>query len=193
MFIAVFTTIYFDGIRAQKIQNSYQESELEIQGYILETQLYKNYNRDPCPVLEEGILRIRKGVEDLGLDMTIYRGQSQLSKEVFDTLKQKYTQAQLNLWQLLRQYNNQCDSQKKVIIFFFAIEDQASISQSFILQKYSREHSNTIILSFDTEYKQEPTLQLVKSQLNATGTGVYVNKTFYRLPLFYEELVKVTR
>jgi hypothetical protein len=177
----------FDFLRMDKIGYTYEITQLKADSYILEQELYEINGINPCGLLESRLWELKEKVGELGLDMTIYRGQSIFLKDDFLRWKRKYIQAELHFFTLAQYIQSQCKTDKNIIIFFFKPDHEKSITQGFILQELAREFNDTVaILSFDIEYEDEPVLDHIKLNLNITDEPVMIMPNGTKLfPLSY--------
>jgi hypothetical protein len=159
-----------DFIRMDEVVTTIQGYELTSQAYLIEQDLLETMGGDRCEVLNGRIRTLRTDIKDVGGDLTKYGVKSALNKRDFDYLKRKYFLLELEFYNLVASLNSECGKQYFPIIFFYRIDDESSQQQGFVLDDLTRDYRNEIVtLSFDGDYTDEKTVQILKSRFNITS------------------------
>lgn len=168
-FLGYLLSYGMDFLRIREVVNTIQNYEINSQSYVIENDLVQTMGGDKCEMLNNRIRALRTEIQDVGSDLTKYGVKSVLNKKDFDYLKRRYFLLELEFYNLVNSLNHECGKQYFPVILFYKIDDEQSQQQGFVLDDLGREYRNqVVILSFDGEYQDEKTVQILKSQFNVT-------------------------
>lgn len=172
--VALLVNISFDNVRISEIDYEHSLTILKAESYLLEQQLYEQYDRDFCPVLEERLWELEERLNDFSMSINVYRGQTFFLEDAFDVWKRKYIQSQINFFYLSEFLRTECGVETNIVLFFFLLDHEPSITQGFVLQDFRRETPGVVVLIFDLDYDNEPALDILKERHNISKEPVLV-------------------
>lgn len=115
--------------------------------------------------LEVNRVRLQKYIE----------GSTAYSDE-FDLLKREYTLSQINYWILSKRSRELCSTDLVTVLYFHSEEcGDDCTNQGFILDYLKRVFGDKLLIfAFDTGFKEEPMIDILKQTYNVTETPTVV-------------------
>jgi hypothetical protein len=166
VFLFVFGTVLgysVDSLRENRILDNIRQSEIDTESYILEQQFLEDFGIVSCDLLEGRIENLRQINYETGqqLNKWVEGKKFSLKQEDLDYAKRRYFVQEGRLFLLIESLRQNCDASYNTVLFFYKINDDASVRQGFILDKISLERNDTIVFSFDKDFVQEPFVELL--------------------------------
>jgi len=170
-------TYFLDYARISSVLGSIQQNELNAEAYFLEERFADLFNSDKCSSMNERIYDIKKEMVKVAQDLSNYGSKSLFKKNDFDYLKRRYFLLELRFYGLVNNLNEKCGYSYVPILFFYKIDDDVSIRQGYVLDDLNQveEYKSKIVtLSFDKDYMDEPSLELLLLKFNITDAPTIV-------------------
>lgn len=159
----------FDTFRIEIIEDVMIKHEIDTEAYQAERFFTDTFGGEACEIMITRISDLKKEIRQVGEDLGSYSRFSFLRKHDYDYLKRKYFLLQLKFLALIKKLNKECDKPYLPVLFFYEIDQDESERQGFILQDFSEDYDQQlIILSFDKDYQDEPLLSLLTTSYNVT-------------------------
>ncbi len=160
-----------DYARIDTVFTMLEENELNTEAYFVEEEFAETFNADKCPSMRSRIYEIKREITKVAQDLSNYGSKSIFKKKDFDYLKRRYFLLELRFYNLINDLNEKCGSSYIPILFFYEIDDDLSTRQGYVLDDLSQtdEYKSRIItLSFDKDYEDEPSLEILLLKFNVT-------------------------
>jgi hypothetical protein len=192
-FTGILLGISLDNLRENEVLTDLKFNELDTQSYFLEERFIKESGKDVCEILNSRIDNLRYRLVRIGSELPSSE-ESSISKNAdLDYLKRKYTISEVQFLMLLNDLNENCDDSYIPILFFYTKDEAQSRDQGYVLtwanEKYKE---NIVILSFDTDYFDEPLINTLKLHYNIKSkSAVVINEKTYSEFISKEELDKI--
>jgi hypothetical protein len=168
-FLGYVLSYTMDFVRMEEVTTTIQDYEISSQAYLIEQDMLQTMGGDRCEMLNSRIRSLRTEIKDVGGDLTKYGIKTALNKRDFDYLKRKYFLLEIQFYTLVMNLNRECGKEYFPVLFFYKIDDEDSQQQGFVLDDLAKDYrSQVVMLSFDGDYEDEKTVQILKSQFNVT-------------------------
>jgi len=171
-----------DSYKENDVLNDLKFNELDLQSYFLEQNLLNRYGGDACKVLQSRIGHLRYTMYKIGSKLPTEKEKTLGSGMDLDYLKRKYTLSEIQLFLLIEEMRNKCNSNYIPILFFYTKDNEESRRQGYVLDLIDKKYDNVVVLSFDKDYIDEPLINTLTShyQINSTSTIVIAEKIIKR-------------
>lgn len=156
-----------DFVRIATIADVMAEHEVSTASYLIEQEFVNAFGGNKCDIMQRRVAKLKEEIRKVGGDLGSYSGFTWFKKQDYDYLKRKYFLLELKFLTLINQVNRDCNKPYVPILFFYAIDDDASERQGFILDDISKAYEQeVVVLSIDKDYADEPLVQLLVAQHN---------------------------
>ncbi|MBU5689579.1 MAG: hypothetical protein QXM68_01385 [Candidatus Aenigmatarchaeota archaeon] len=162
--------------RLEQIQRSIENTQLE---YLYINSLGEKISCDSFKILVD---ETTNNVWQIGDELV--KLESESNNEKFVELKKEYSLLSIRAWILNNYFKNKCNSDDKVILYFYSIPCDQCIIQGKILDDLRENELKGKLKVFVLDINvEEPMVELVKKtyKINGTPSIVVENKTFYGL------------
>jgi hypothetical protein len=155
-----------DSVRENVIVDNIKRNELDTESFILEQQFLEELGGDKCNILSNRAIELQPALTTIGRQLGRWHD-SDFKQQDFDYLKRKYFITEIRVLMLLETLQESCNSDYNTILFFYKIDDDASIRQGYVLDDLVDEQQNIVVLSIDKDYaSEEPLVDLLISKYN---------------------------
>jgi len=124
-----------------------------------------------CPAILKAYDENLNNLESSRIRLENYLRSSKVNKDDFNRIKRDYTISQIQYWLFAKKKAQICDSDEVSILYFFA-EDKSCPDcneQSFVLNYLKKLFgTNILIFSLNTNFTQEPMVELLQNSYNIT-------------------------
>ena len=158
-----------DSMRHDVLQPSIRSQEMSLSSYLLEEEFAQHFGGDRCDIIGERINQLAGETVEIGNDLSKYSAGTLFLQEDFDYLKRRYFLSEIQLFIILEEYNDVCGHAITPVLFFYDVDGETSVKQRYILDNFVDGSDGEVTLfSFDVEYTDEPTLNILKQQYSIT-------------------------
>jgi len=194
LLIGLLVGLQVDDARTGFLEEQIRESNLRGETFVVTQEYMEESSKNYCKIASSQVPQLSKRNAQIGSDLESFSSKSLSNEYSYDYLKEKYYVNQLKLFNMLRGYNDKCES-KATLIFFFFDDSVESQRQGSVLTEYRQEVDNsTYVFSYNLETEESNILEMLKSDYNVSEGPLIVingNKTFRRY-VSLEELKEVT-
>lgn len=157
-----------DDFRADKLLENIKQSELTAESFLVEESFIDHYGGDRCELLATRIYEMQALTRETGKLLAKWGEGDSLQKSDFDYLKRKHIILETRFYLLLDDFENSCDAEYDVVLFFYTKDQEDSARQGYILDNLADKYDDLIILSIDKDYQDEPLVELLMSEYDVT-------------------------
>ena len=158
--------VTIDKYKSDTVSDELKQNQMKINSYIIEQRLLSLFKEDKCIVIEERVSEISTSTRELG-NLLNRVSASKSFPMGFDTLKREYTISEAELFATIIELNEACKKKQNSILFFYEVDHLQSQKQGFVLDEIDEKFNHSItILSFDTDYTEEPLVGLLIKRYN---------------------------
>ena len=165
-----------DDLRGGHIQDQLQESDLEMQNFLVTQNYLENTDNNYCGFVESRIPGLSRQNTEIGRNLQSFSSKSISNDQEYKYLVRKYYVNQLRLYNVLSDYNRRCDENTSLIFYFFDSSIQSQRQGEVLTEYYSDVDNSTYIFSFNLEKEDSSVLNLLKEGFNVSdGPAVVLN------------------
>ncbi len=167
--IGILLNYGLDFLRIATIESVISEHDLSTQAYLIEKEFAESVGSDTCDIMNARIAKLKAEIRQVGGDLSSYSRFSFFKKQDFDYLKRKYFLLEIRFLTLINAVNNECGHPYVPILFFYEIDDDLSERQGFILEEFSKEwEQQVVVLPIDKDYADEPLVKVLVDHYSIT-------------------------
>ncbi len=139
--------------RSDEITNVLQQSELDAESFLVEQELFENFETN-CPLAEKRLGSLGQELWQLGKVLGATDAKERLGEENYAFLKRKYHLMQIRTYILDKKLQEDCNSTRNVILFYFQQQNPDSEQQGKILDELVKTH-NLHVFAIEYKYSRE--------------------------------------
>lgn len=169
-FFAIVINGYLDEQRIDELDYKITQSSLDFESMVIIENFFSQIEKNNCELKKEYIYKNFQDLKKIGTDLSNY-GQLFLKENANLSLnkQREYFLEELALYRTVIDYNKICEEDIVPILYFFNSKSVELDKQSLILEQFTLNHKNeTVVFSFDINYKDEPLLEMIKKDYNVT-------------------------
>ena len=196
--IIVFTAglllgISLDETKVNDLLVNINQNELNTESYLVEKEFLTTFGGDKCSLSGPRVDALSEEIGSIGISLASYESTNVINTNEFNYLKKRYSLLEIKAYSLFTSLKRECNYNYTTIIFFYDINQDASIRQGKVLDALVNLNQNAHIFSFDRQF-EEPTLETLKIHYNVTisPTLVINNKIKNEGLINLEDLMQLT-
>lgn len=164
-----------DKLRESEISNNIVRSELDAQSYFLEQQYLESFTNANCELFAKQVEILRNRNYETGRQLENWaNAKYTFNKKDFGDVKRRYFIQEGQLLLLVENLRQNCATDYNSILFFYKIGDGDSVKQGYVLDSISLSRNDTLVLSFDKDFIEEPFVDLLLSTYGVEKTPTII-------------------
>lgn len=165
-----------EGQRIGYIQEKDFEKRIELES--LQVQyLYINVlsQEKNCPAMQTTLSTSVRTLEETRQRLEDYMKDSVLNNKEFELLLRQYMIQETRYWLLAKQAKEMCETDTVTILNFHSRECDGCEEEGFLLSYMKKKFGDKLLIfSFDTDFKEEPMVQILMDSYNITSTPTII-------------------
>jgi hypothetical protein len=150
-----------------------KDNELNTESFIVEQQLMGYFNGEDCVLAKARIQKLFDELGFIGRQLTDEKVKARIGVDNFVFLKRKYHLLQVRTYMMFKELSDNCDLRPKVILYYYAAENDDSKEQGFVLDAVVKNFDYNV---FAIEFNYSKELSFLESYYNITyAPSVIIN------------------
>jgi hypothetical protein len=167
--LAMILNYGMDYFRVNSIIDTIREQEIGYESYLAEEEFIEAFGGEKCEAMQRNIEFLKQEIKEVGVELSNYGTISFFKKRDYEYLQRKYFLLELKFLASIENLNRECGNPYIPILFFYAVNNDESERQSYILSEISDIYrQQVVVLSIEKNYENEPLVKLLLFQHNIT-------------------------
>jgi len=172
--MGIFIGNSLDTFRTDDLLKEIRQNELDSQSFLVEQQFVETFGGQ-CDSITLRAGSLQKAIRNTGNKLAEFENVARFeNNHEYNYLKRKHMISKIQFFTLLQNWEKTCGVDYNIILFFYKIDDPISKSQGFELDKIAEQYPDTIILSVDEDYKEEPLVGLLAEKYSISKAPILI-------------------
>jgi hypothetical protein len=171
--------ILIEGERVDYVEGNRNREKVEYESLQLQ-YLYLSYlsssgREESCKAFTATLNQYIKKTDETRVKLEDYMSKGNVYTEEFQLLKREYIQSQINFWILSKKTKELCKTDYVTVLYFHSQDCADCKNQGYILDYLKKQFDERLLIfAFDTNYTEEPMIELLKNTYNVTQTPTII-------------------